>query len=277
MLDVRGLAAGYGGAPVVDDITLTVRPGEIVTLIGANGAGKSTLVKTISGLIAAQRGEIHFDGRRIDQLSPSERVLAGISQVPEGRQVFATMSIEENLLLGGHAHRKQRGEAETRRRITQVCELFPVLLERMGEVAVNLSGGQQQMLAIARGLMAEPRLLILDEPSLGLAPLLVSNIFALIARLREQGLAILLSEQNARQALAIADRGYVIENGRVALSGAARDLLASAEVAQRYLGGAGTGRARAGAPHRLSARLGALIPHRNPAGTARVKAGASGA
>ncbi len=278
MLEVRGLYSGYGSAPMVQDITLTVRPGEIVTLIGANGAGKSTLVKTISGLIATQRGQILFEGKRIDHLSPSERVLMGIAQVPEGRQVFAAMSIEENLLLGGYVHRNHRSPAETRQRITQVCELFPVLLERMREVAVNLSGGQQQMLAITRGLMADPRLLILDEPSLGLAPVLVSEIIALIARLRRQGLAILLSEQNARLALANADRGYVIENGRVALSGAARDLLASPEVAQRYLGGVTDAKAKGTGSHRLSARLGALIlHHRTKAGAARLNGGATGA
>jgi branched-chain amino acid transport system ATP-binding protein len=271
MLEVCGLCAGYNSAPVVQDIDLTVRAGEIVTLIGANGAGKSTLVKTISGLLPAQKGQILLDGKRIDHLPPSERVLMGIAQVPEGRQVFAAMRIEENLLLGGHVHRKRRSEAETRQRIKEVCRLFPVLLERMGEVAANLSGGQQQMLAIARGLMADPRLLVLDEPSLGLAPVLVSEIFALIARLREQGLAILLSEQNARLALAIADRGYVIENGRVALSGAARDLLASPEIAQRYLGGvAGGDKVKGASSHRLSAKLGALIPGRSAAANRRV-------
>jgi branched-chain amino acid transport system ATP-binding protein len=267
MLEVRGLDAGYGGAPVLHDIKLIVRPREIVTLIGANGAGKSTLVKTIAGLIRAQNGQILFDGKRIDILPPRKRVLMGIALVPEGRQIFAGMRIEENLRLGAYVHPK-RSAAEDHDRIKKACALFPVLMERMGEIAANLSGGQQQMLAIARGLMAEPRLLILDEPSLGLAPVLVSEIFRLIARLREQGLAILLSEQNARLALGIADRGYVMENGCITLSGEARDLLNSAEVARRYLGGAAAEKGIEPGPRLQSARLGKLIPDRHVTGLA---------
>jgi branched-chain amino acid transport system ATP-binding protein len=264
MLEVRGLGAGYGSEPVLRDIELIVRPSEIVTLIGANGAGKSTLVKTIAGLIRPQSGQILFEGKRIDNLSPRERVQMGIALVPEGRQIFAGMRIEENLRLGGYVHH-QRSEADENQQMKKACELFPVLMARLGEVAANLSGGQQQMLAIARGLMAAPRLLILDEPSLGLAPVLLSEIFQLIARLREQGLAILLSEQNARQALGIADRGYVMENGRIALSGEARDLLNSTEVARRYLGGAAAEKGKEPDPPRQSAKLGKLIPYWNAA------------
>ena len=235
MLELNGITAGYGGLSVIHDIDLRVRAGEIVTLVGANGAGKTTLVKTISGLLRAHAGQILFDGRRIDALSPRARVLLGIAQVPEGRQTFAGLTVAENLELGGLVQR-QRAGAETAARFREVCERFPVLRERLHEVVANFSGGQHQMLAIARGLMASPKLLILDEPSLGLAPVLVSQIFRLIAGLRDDGVAILLSEQNARLSLAIADRGYVIEKGRVVLSGTGQELLHSNDIVERYLG-----------------------------------------
>ncbi|HZT51418.1 MAG TPA: ABC transporter ATP-binding protein [Stellaceae bacterium] len=236
MLEVKGLHTGYGGMDVIHGIDLTVGAGEIVALVGANGAGKSTLVKAISGLLPARAGEIWFEGERIDRLSPRARVLRGIAQVPEGRQVFGGLTVAENLRLGAYVHRHALGEAELAARIREVCARFPVLLERLGEPVANLSGGQQQMLVIARGLMAKPRLLVLDEPSLGLAPVLVADIFRLIAGMREQGLAIVLSEQNAKLSLAIADRAYVVEMGRIALAGTGRELLASPEVAERYLG-----------------------------------------
>jgi branched-chain amino acid transport system ATP-binding protein len=235
MLELRGIAAGYGGLAVIHDIDLTVRAGEIVTLVGANGAGKSTLVKTISGLLRARGGQILFEGRQIATLSPRARVLMGIAHVPEGRQTFAGLTVAENLELGGLVQRRRTG-ADTARAMREVCELFPVLRDRLHEVVVNFSGGQHQMLAIARGLMASPKLLILDEPSLGLSPVLVLEIFRLIASLRDRGVAILLSEQNARLSLAIADRGYVIEKGRVTLSGEGRELLRSTDIAERYLG-----------------------------------------
>ncbi len=236
MLEVKQLRTGYGGMDVIHGIDISVGAGEIVALVGANGAGKSTLVKTISGLMPARSGEIWFDGQRIDRLSPTARVLLGIAQVPEGRQVFGGLSVAENLRLGAYVHRHALSEADLGARMREVCELFPVLLERLGEPVANLSGGQQQMLVIARGLMAKPRLLVLDEPSLGLAPVLVADIFRLIAGLRAQGLSIVLSEQNAKLSLAIADRAYVIETGRVALAGTGQELLASPEVAERYLG-----------------------------------------
>ena len=231
MLELRGVSAGYGTDPVLTGIDLSLAKGEIVTLIGANGAGKSTLVKSISGLIRPSAGEIHFEGSRIDALSPAERVRLGIVHVPEGRQVFAGMTVAENLRLGAYA----RGQAPADR-LAEVGEMFPVLRDRMEEVAGNFSGGQQQMLAIARGLMSGPRLVMLDEPSLGLSPLLVAEMFQIVRGLRDRGMTVLLAEQNARSALAIADRGYVIENGRVTLSGPAPDLLASPEIAARYLG-----------------------------------------
>lgn len=231
-LKLHGVSAGYGGASVIHDIDLVVQPREIVTLIGANGAGKSTLVKTISGLVAVRSGTITFDGARIDTMATAARMRLGIAHVPEGRQVFSGLSVAENLDLGAYIHRHHASDADR----IQVTTRFPALQARLASVAGNLSGGQQQMLAIGRGLMARPKLLILDEPSLGLAPLVVTEIFDLIAKLREQGLAILLSEQNAQLSLSIADRGYVIENGRVALTGTGRELLRSKEIADRYLG-----------------------------------------
>jgi len=236
MLELKGVSTGYDSANVVHDVDITVGAGEIVSLVGANGAGKSTLVKTISGLLAIRAGAIELEGKRIDGLSPRARVLKGIAHVPEGRQVFGGLTVEENLRLGAYAQRKGLSEQEMRKRIESVCERFPVLLERRREHVANLSGGQQQMLVIARGLMASPRILVLDEPSLGLAPVLVAEIFKMIADLRSEGRAILLSEQNAKLSLAISDRAYVIENGRVALSGTGKALLKNPEVAERYLG-----------------------------------------
>jgi len=259
MLELRGISAGYGGLSVIHDIDLTVRAGEIVTLVGANGAGKTTLVKTISGLLRAHGGHILFEEKRIEPLSPRARVLMGIAHVPEGRQTFAGLTVAENLELGGLVQRKRTGE-DTARRMREVCQRFPVLLERLHEVVGNFSGGQHQMLAIARGLMASPKLLILDEPSLGLSPVLVSQIFALIASLRDRGVAILLSEQNARLSLAIADRGYVIEKGRVVLSGEGRELLRSSDIAERYLGvGAALGKIDEARGQQLAAKLHELM------------------
>ncbi len=235
LLELRSLAIGYGQHRVLDDINLTLERGEIVTLLGANGAGKSTLAKAVSGLLRPQAGSILLDGAPIEALSPAERLRAGIAHVPEGRQVFAGMTVAENLALGAYAMSEK--DAETQ--LEKVWALFPVLRERMNELAGNFSGGQQQMLAIARGLMACPKILVLDEPSLGVAPLLVAEIFRLIVALRGQGITILLAEQNAKAALSIADRGYVFENGRITLSGAARDLLNSKDVAERYLGMSG--------------------------------------
>lgn len=237
MLEIEGLSVGYGRDPVLQALDLELRRGEIATLVGANGAGKSTLLKAISGLMRPMAGRIRLEGRDLAGLGPAGRLRLGLAHVPEGRQVFGGMSIRENLALGGYV-----GAAPGR--FEEVCALFPVLRDRLGDAAGNLSGGQQQMLAIARGLMSGARILLLDEPSLGLSPLLVNEVFRLIAQLRERGLTILLAEQNARAALAIADRGTVIENGRVALAGPAHELLHSPEVAARYLG--------TGAAHRTS-------------------------
>ncbi len=235
MLDIRALSAGYGRDMVLRAVDLSVAPGEIVALIGANGAGKSTLVKTIAGLLPARAGTISLNGDRIEALTPRQRVLRGVCLVPEGRQTFGGLTIDANLRLGAYAT-AGLGEPAMRALMDEACQPFPVLLPRKHEPCANLSGGQQQMLAIARGLMSRPKALLLDEPSLGLAPALVGEIFRLVAALRARGFAILLSEQNARQSLAIADRAYVIENGRISASGAARDFLASADIAEKYLG-----------------------------------------
>jgi len=259
LLELRNVSAGYARENVLRDVDLVLAKGEIVTLVGANGAGKSTLVRSVSGLLHARQGEILFDGKPITKLSPADRLSLGIAHVPEGRQIFLGMTVAENLRLGGYgaANRSKENEAAG---LDRVCDLFPILRERFNHTAGNFSGGQQQLLAIARGLMSAPRVLILDEPSLGVAPLLVAEIFQMIERLRDEGLTILLAEQNARQALAIADRGYVVENGRVALSGRAKDLLESPEIVEKYLG-AGAGGIKQ-LPERskpMALKLGALI------------------
>ena len=236
LLELKSVAIGYGHHRVLEDINLRLERGEIVTLLGANGAGKSTLAKAVSGLLRPQAGSILLEDEPIETLPPAERLRRGIAHVPEGRQIFAGMTVAENLALGAYAV----SEADAATQLEAVGTLFPVLRERMNDIAGNFSGGQQQMLAIARGLMAKPKILVLDEPSLGVAPLLVAEIFRLIVALREQGITILLAEQNARQALSIADRGYVFEQGRITLEGAAKDLLNSREVAERYLGMSGT-------------------------------------
>jgi branched-chain amino acid transport system ATP-binding protein len=236
MLQLTAIEAGYRDLTVLHGIDLEVRAGEIVALIGPNGAGKTTLARTIAGLLSVRRGQIHFSGEPIERLPPWRRIRLGMAHAPEGRQVVAGLTVADNLRLGAYAVRRRRNESWTSGRIAAVCELFPVLRERLGDAAGNLSGGQQQMLAIARALMTEPKLLVLDEPSLGLAPALVADIFRLIERLRAEGIAILLSEQNAQMSLAIADRAYVIETGSIALQGSGRELLGRPEIAERYLG-----------------------------------------
>ncbi len=238
LLELKSVCSGYSRNRTLHDVDLIVDRGEIVTLVGANGAGKSTLVKTISGLLRPQSGSILLDGEEVGSLTPSARLRRGIAHVPEGRQIFAGMTTAENLDLGAYASRNRDFSDQ----LEDVWKLFPVLRARMTDMAGNFSGGQQQMLAIARGLMSRPKLLLLDEPSLGIAPLLVTEIFRLIVRLKDRGISILLAEQNARQALSIADRGYVFENGHIALAGSASELLNSREIAERYLG-IGNGRA----------------------------------
>ena len=233
LLRVDGIEVGYGDLTAVGDVSLEVREGEAVALIGANGAGKTTTLRAISGLLPLRRGRIEFEGQRLDGLTSAQIVARGIAHVPEGRQLFPTMTVLENLELGARtrAARARRDES-----LGRVFDLFPRLRERRGQLAGTLSGGEQQMCAIGRGLMACPRLLMLDEPSLGLAPVMVKAIFEDLGRINAQGLTILLVEQNVLRSLQLASRGYVLENGRVTWSGTGPELLASGHIKQAYLG-----------------------------------------
>ncbi len=235
MLKIRNLYAYYGSVTALSGVTCHIKEGEIVALIGANGAGKTTLLNAICGLVH-KKGEVAFQGRDISGLSPERLVGLGISQVPEGRQLFAPMTVAENLELGAYLRAGRRAKAEVASDLERIFELFPVIKERQTQVAGTMSGGEQQMLAIARALMARPKLLLLDEPSLGLAPLVVENILATISRLKFEGMTILLVEQNARAALKVAERAYVLETGRIIMSGNAQDLLADRQVTRAYLG-----------------------------------------
>jgi len=237
MLRIKNLEAGYGPLKVLRKVSMHIGPSEIVTVIGANGAGKTTLLKTISGLLRAQAGEIIFEKRNLRMLPPEMIVFLGCSLVPEGRQLFAPMTVRENLILGAYVQYRRRRQEEVKEDLERVFAHFPRLKERETQLAGTLSGGEQQMLAIGRALLSRPAVLLLDEPSMGLAPRLVREIFDHIARLRtERGVTILLVEQNARAALSIADRGYVLETGRVVLEGTAEDLLANRDVQRAYLG-----------------------------------------
>lgn len=238
MLSLRNVHAHYGRIHALKSVSLHLDEGEIVALIGANGAGKTTLLNTISGILPATGGEILFGDKRLTNCTPDEIVRAGISQVPEGRQVFKGLSVQDNLILGAYV-RLRSGEKKSRIRedIERIHDLFPRLREREKQPAGTLSGGEQQMLAIGRALMAKPRLLLLDEPSMGLAPLVVQEIFTVLERLRRvEGTTILLVEQNAKAALRLSDRGYVIETGRIILQGESVELLENPEVQRAYLG-----------------------------------------
>ena len=236
MLKITNLESGYGKFKVLRRISMHVSPGEIVTIIGANGAGKTTLLNSISGLVRPRSGEIIFNGGDILGIKPEKIVLMGCSLVPEGRQVFSTMTVRENLLLGAYVRHKRKEKDEIGGDFEKIYGLFPLLRERESQLAGTLSGGEQQMLAIGRALMAKPRLIMMDEPSMGLAPLIVKDIFGIVRRLRDEGNTVLLVEQNAKAALGIADRGYVIETGRIILQGPSEDLLANREVQRAYLG-----------------------------------------
>jgi branched-chain amino acid transport system ATP-binding protein len=234
LLNVRDLHAGYGRAEVLHGLTITARAGKVITVIGPNGAGKSTLLNALMGVLES-RGQVEYDGAPIGLRSLEERVMLGMALVPETRALFATMSVEDNLLLG--AYRQVRlGQKDSARSLEEVFVLFPRLRERRAQLAGTLSGGERQMLAVGRALMGKPRLLMLDEPSLGLAPLVVRDIFATIAALRATGVTILLVEQNARAALEVADYGYVLEMGEIALEGPAADLAKDPRVIETYLG-----------------------------------------
>jgi branched-chain amino acid transport system ATP-binding protein len=232
MLALEDLRSRYGRIEVIHGLSLTVNEGEIVTLIGSNGAGKTTLLRAVSGVQPTCGGSIRFAGETMDALPAHQRVMRGIVQVPEGRQVFAPLSVEDNLRLGAFRRRDHEIDAD----LEQTYDTFPLLAEKRRVSAGSLSGGQQQMLAIGRALMARPKLVLLDEPSMGLAPVLVEQIFAIIRDLKARGLTILLVEQNANGALAIADRGYVIETGRIVMSGSGQELLDNPRVQSAYLG-----------------------------------------
>ena len=236
MLKVRNLDVAYGSLSVLHHLSLHVKQGEIVTIIGANGAGKTTLLRTITGLLRPRSGSIRFREEEIGSLPTENIVSRGCSLVPEGRQVFAAMPVRENLLLGAYVQFKRGRREEVHRDLERIYGLFPVLKQREHQLAGTLSGGEQQMLAMGRALMAGPSLIMLDEPSMGLAPLIVKDIFAIVRQLGKEGGTVLLVEQNARSALRIADRGYVLENGRIVLEGAAENLLANREIQRAYLG-----------------------------------------
>ena len=234
LLELRGLCVSYGPVEAVHQVNLSVQPGEIVTVIGPNGAGKTTLLSAAMGLLPS-KGEIWLDGERIAKPSVEAMVARGLGLVPEKRELFGEMSVEDNLLLGGFSLWR-KGQRDQNARMEEVFAIFPRLKERRAQMASTLSGGERQMLAIGRALMAKPRLLMLDEPSLGLAPLIVKEVLQVVASLRNHGVSVLLVEQNARAALKVADRAYVLEMGAVALSGQAKDLLGDKRIIETYLG-----------------------------------------
>jgi branched-chain amino acid transport system ATP-binding protein len=232
MLAIEKLQVAYGKVQALWDVTLEVPDEEIVALVGANGAGKTTLLKTVSGLLRRQSGSITFDGKHIEEASPPEIVKQGVVHVPEGRKLFPELTVIDNLLMGAYTI----SQSERPRRLERVFSVFPVLQERQKQIAGTLSGGEQQMVAIGRGMMAGPKLLMLDEPSLGLAPLLVEEVFGVITEINRLGVTVLLVEQNTQHALTLAHRGFVMELGRIALSGSGVDLLANSNVRKAYLG-----------------------------------------
>ena len=232
MLRIEDLEVAYGKVQALWGVNLTIDKGQVVALVGANGAGKTTLLKTISGLLRRKAGSITFEGRRLEGASPREIVMRGVVQVPEGRKLFPEMTVLDNLLMGGYAGKS----IDLAKKLEEVFQVFPVLRERPQQLAGTLSGGEQQMLAIGRGLMAGPRLLMLDEPSLGLAPMLVEEMFRVVAEINRLGVTVLLVEQNTQHALALAHRGFVMEVGRVVLSGSGQELLANPEIRKAYLG-----------------------------------------
>jgi branched-chain amino acid transport system ATP-binding protein len=241
MLAVEGVVAGYGRVQVLHGVSIQVRRGEIVTLNGPNGAGKTTLLNAIMGLVAPRKGQIRLQDRDLAGVGPERMVHLGVGYVPERRQIFASMTVLDNLWLGAYHRFGRVVKGSILQDMERVFAIFPILRERERQVAGTLSGGQQQMLALGRSLMARPDLLLLDEPSLGLAPLVVAEIMRVIAELRRVGMTVLLVEQNAKAALAIADRGYVMEGGQIALQGGAQELLADERVQRAYLGGRGGG------------------------------------
>jgi branched-chain amino acid transport system ATP-binding protein len=234
LLEANQLHVSYGRVKVLDGVSLGIAQGELVTLLGPNGAGKSTLVKTLSGLLRSQKGTIEFDGRRIDEMEADAITRLGLSHCPEGRSLFIDLTVADNLKLGAYIFK--RDENKVKSRLDRIYGLFPILRERAKQKAGTMSGGQQQMLAIGRALMAGPKLLILDEPSLGLAPLIIDKLFEIVKAIHEEGITVLLVEQNAFKSLGIADRGYVLESGKVVLSGSKSELYGHEDVRRAYLG-----------------------------------------
>jgi branched-chain amino acid transport system ATP-binding protein len=233
LLDIRGIDVFYGDVQVVYDLSLTVNEGEVVSIIGGNGAGKSTLLRTISGLLRPAKGEILFQGQPVQQSLPEDIVEAGMIHVPEGRRLFSLMTVLDNLIVGGH---NKRAFPRVKENLAKVYGMFPRLEERAGPLAMTLSGGEQQMVAIGRGLMAMPKLLMLDEPSLGLAPLLIQEIFRTVRLIADQGTTVLLVEQDVRHSLSLSDRGYVLEHGRAVMEGKASELMDNPHIKTAYLG-----------------------------------------
>ncbi len=236
MLKVLNLESGYGSLRILKGVSLHVAPGEIVTIIGANGAGKTTLLHTISGVLKTRAGEVVFNNTDISGKPPEAVISCGCALVPEGRQVFSTMTVKENLLLGAYTRFKKTEKKKIEEKIEEMYSLFWVLKERQNQLAGTLSGGEQQMLSIGRALMSQPELVMMDEPSMGIAPLIVKNIFQSVLQLKKNGMTVLLVEQNARAALRIADRGYVLETGQIVMEGSSQELLDNQDVQRAYLG-----------------------------------------
>jgi branched-chain amino acid transport system ATP-binding protein len=233
LLEVKNIDVFYGDVQVIFGLSLRVEEGEVVSIIGGNGAGKSTLLKTLSGLMHPTKGEITFENKTIHRSSPEDIVECGIVQIPEGRRLFTLMSVQDNLIVGAYNKRADREKEST---LGEVYQLFPRLKERVAQMAMTLSGGEQQMVAIGRGLMAKPRLLMLDEPSLGLAPILTKSIFETVRKIADQGTTVLLVEQDVKHSLSLSDRGYVLEHGRTVMEGPAKDLLENPHIKTAYLG-----------------------------------------
>jgi branched-chain amino acid transport system ATP-binding protein len=233
MLKLQGVSAGYGGTEIIRNVSLEVNKGEVVTIVGANGAGKTTTLRTICGIVKPKSGSIEFEGRRVDGLRSDEIVAAGITMVPEGRQLFPHLSVRDNLLMGSY---QRSARAMANQRMDEVLQIFPRVKERIEQMAGSLSGGEQQMVAIARGLMSNPALLMFDEPSLGLSPVLMSQVFDVIDQIVALGRTVLIVEQNIVHTLKIADRGYVLENGEITMSGTGQELLENPHIKKAYLG-----------------------------------------
>jgi branched-chain amino acid transport system ATP-binding protein len=233
MLEVNNVYAGYGDLKVLYGVSFSVKEGEVVSLVGSNGAGKTTLLRILSGFVPISSGKVSFEGRDLLKIQTSERATIGIAHIPQGRGILASLSVKENLILGAYTKHARR---DIKKNMQVAFESFPVLFKRQNQIAGSLSGGEQQMLAIARALMMHPKMIIMDEPSLGLAPILVDEVFGIISKIAKEGMSIFIVEQNLKQSLSIADRGYVLENGKIVLEGTAKDILKNPQIQSAYLG-----------------------------------------